>query len=1385
MPNDKGFNDGREARADRNERNRDKDSSDLPSSEVRGRQISDDGRISDRDRNSERPNREVSMVQQHKDDRRRGAYDRDPRERLRDERYNRITASEKDHRDHRSHDFDRERRERERQERYNKSVMEDKANSDVPRRLERDRTAPEHERPRGSHGSPTQTAETSSNSTARGGASRSSSTSDKEKMGARRSRSLERIKKDDQAKDRPHDSQRDREYDSRTTSNIPKDREQDLLRTRDSAKNREPRPHDEMSKDGETSSTRDKLDVGKNHERDSTNTRKVDEKEAAFRRLDERTLSTNRRPEDHRPASSTSDRSVREHPLRDREKDSHYQRGTSQRLRIDSLRRDERPSNIRPKDPLGDPAYQDIRDRDSDPRQKGVQSTITQSELDRAEKRKREEAEMSDRKPYYDRDQRGDDISSSQRPPDYRIRDRQQDEFPLKDAMRVGLVRDQERELTNRKDDRDRPLHERPSALPDLYRPSSDHHTREPDRRPPIRDFERDYRIRDMRGEIPGVDRYRVDYSRDNHQGRERLPDNIIDRRPSWELERGKDYHTPGTFIDKDLNDNRRERTRESEFESRGNSVEKADPHKQSYDRLQSDRRMSRNDVDQVNRTLKLESVRRVDNERIPPSVNEKSNDIQSKEGNSDLALPKGEDELPYPWKRCVSSKNKVYYFNTETRMSHWNYPNDDNGKKSTTDGVGNEDGKNTDCEPFHKDDNNDVDAPRKRLRPDEHKTERMIIPENRRDTNGERSIGPDEQSTLSNTSSSRDLPSRDSEPSIRRARSNTVNNVTTTPPQSSPPIRSPNSTFCDRRYSTDYELSGGSRRGGPYVGPPQLQSPSSSLRNPLGRAPPSEFYDHNDVFRHDDFRGPGGIMDMRMGGGMMMPQMTTNSRSGRFAPNHTFGIDQGSLPGARRMSSVGRGGPSSTHFPSQYRKGSSLEDERSAYAVEEVHMGFPNDVENEMGPNSSHRFSGDPHNSDEIGNRHAMSNERLHPTGSRHTGEFRMEKVESSNPAVAVMESDEEAWRTDDEMVDFGLADTEPQSLLLHHPVPYNPYSQPLPDDEIIRRQVAPVWNHITSSVAGDELFQQFEHIMNNNGNSRKRKREMRILNSRKEFEQRRVMYGGKRMYRYKHLFATPRHLPKTAYPDYFVYPKLATEISDELFQSCIEIYQCNNENTTQGNFGVAVNVEDHPENKLNRRQIEEDAENEAIEEISTTAEDNRVKEAIKFLTRFNLEKVVSEQAISSHFLPPSSSNSTLLTVKASPTDPAKYRTDRPILIVSSTSWTADEDFSMLLQAAQICDQFAVKCSEKNSKKFPKLLFAISGEGPLKAKYVEKISKMSMDHVRIVTTWLPAEDYPLLLGSADLGLCFHTSSSGMDLPMKIVDMFGCGLPVCAVGFEC
>ncbi|KAI0017224.1 glycosyltransferase family 33 protein [Xylariomycetidae sp. FL0641] len=113
--------------------------------------------------------------------------------------------------------------------------------------------------------------------------------------------------------------------------------------------------------------------------------------------------------------------------------------------------------------------------------------------------------------------------------------------------------------------------------------------------------------------------------------------------------------------------------------------------------------------------------------------------------------------------------------------------------------------------------------------------------------------------------------------------------------------------------------------------------------------------------------------------------------------------------------------------------------------------------------------------------------------------------------------------------------------------------------------------------------------------------------------------------------------------------------------------------------------------------------------------------------------------------------------------------------LIVSSTSWTPDEDFSLLLDALVM---YAARPSA-----LP-VVAIITGRGPQKAYYQEKIQELQkagrLPNIRILTAWLSIEDYAKLLSCADLGVCLHMSSSGVDLPMKVVDMFGSGLPVAA-----
>lgn len=116
--------------------------------------------------------------------------------------------------------------------------------------------------------------------------------------------------------------------------------------------------------------------------------------------------------------------------------------------------------------------------------------------------------------------------------------------------------------------------------------------------------------------------------------------------------------------------------------------------------------------------------------------------------------------------------------------------------------------------------------------------------------------------------------------------------------------------------------------------------------------------------------------------------------------------------------------------------------------------------------------------------------------------------------------------------------------------------------------------------------------------------------------------------------------------------------------------------------------------------------------------------------------------------------------------------------LIVSSTSWTQDEDFSPLLDALVEYSKLAMH----SHPHLPRILAIITGKGPQKADYRKKIEQLEaedkLEMVVIKTAWLQFHDYTSLLGAADLGISLHMSSSGVDLPMKVVDMFGAGLPV-------
>ena len=115
--------------------------------------------------------------------------------------------------------------------------------------------------------------------------------------------------------------------------------------------------------------------------------------------------------------------------------------------------------------------------------------------------------------------------------------------------------------------------------------------------------------------------------------------------------------------------------------------------------------------------------------------------------------------------------------------------------------------------------------------------------------------------------------------------------------------------------------------------------------------------------------------------------------------------------------------------------------------------------------------------------------------------------------------------------------------------------------------------------------------------------------------------------------------------------------------------------------------------------------------------------------------------------------------------------------LVVSATSWSADEDFDLLLGALRLLER------SQQEEKVPKLVVAVSGQGRLRQSFLAEHAARPLRYTRIVTPWLPRDLYPLFLAAADLGVCLHRSSSAVDLPMKLADMRGVGVPTCVFDY--
>jgi beta-1,4-mannosyltransferase len=119
----------------------------------------------------------------------------------------------------------------------------------------------------------------------------------------------------------------------------------------------------------------------------------------------------------------------------------------------------------------------------------------------------------------------------------------------------------------------------------------------------------------------------------------------------------------------------------------------------------------------------------------------------------------------------------------------------------------------------------------------------------------------------------------------------------------------------------------------------------------------------------------------------------------------------------------------------------------------------------------------------------------------------------------------------------------------------------------------------------------------------------------------------------------------------------------------------------------------------------------------------------------------------------------------------------ERPPIVVCPTSWTPDEDFDLLLEALERAER-QISRGGAPPATTPALALFLTGRGALRDAFNARAARRNFKAIAVKTLWLEPADYPILIGMADLGLCLHQSSSGLDLPMKLADLRGSGVPV-------
>lgn len=100
----------------------------------------------------------------------------------------------------------------------------------------------------------------------------------------------------------------------------------------------------------------------------------------------------------------------------------------------------------------------------------------------------------------------------------------------------------------------------------------------------------------------------------------------------------------------------------------------------------------------------------------------------------------------------------------------------------------------------------------------------------------------------------------------------------------------------------------------------------------------------------------------------------------------------------------------------------------------------------------------------------------------------------------------------------------------------------------------------------------------------------------------------------------------------------------------------------------------------------------------------------------------------------------------------------ERVGLVMSCTSWTPDEDFTILLSALQVVERHLAEMGKAEGNSccelglgFHRLAVVVTGKGPMKAAFEASVAALTEQgllgrFVAVRTAWLASEDYPALL---------------------------------------